>query len=426
MSDGGSGVADRASPERTGLSQVAERRRRASVLTLVADHGLMFAGFSMLIPLLAVHFTVDFGMTATTVGVVLAVRQFAQQGLMVFGGAMGDRWGYKPAIVAGFGVRALGFLWFAYARELDSLIGAALVTAFGGALFEATAKAALANLVPADRRVQLFSVTALVASVGAALGPLIGVALLAVDFLWVGLASAGCFCVACALAAWVLPWERPQRDTQQEGSVFAPLAGVARDTRFVWFTVTMAGFWFVANQVYLCVPIHISRVTGDVSLVGYSFALQAVVAVTLQVPLVRLACRLITPLRTMAVGLGLMGVSLGAIALVGDGVGILLCVAGFAVGRVLVEPVRDAVTAEMAAPGAAAAYFGFGYLSLAFGGTIGNYVGGRLMDLSAAPEYAVVPWAVFAGVGAAAGVGMLIFSRHRWQAQETGGSANLP
>ena len=87
-------------------------------MVLLANSALMSAGFFMLIPLLSVHLTQDAGFSGAAAGAVLAVRQLTQQGLMVFGGALADRVGYKPVIAAGMLVRAAGFFGFALSDAL--------------------------------------------------------------------------------------------------------------------------------------------------------------------------------------------------------------------------------------------------------------------------------------------------------------------
>ena len=47
----------------------------------------------------------------------LGLRQFVQQGLGVFGGAIADRFGAKPMIVTGMLLRAAGFATMAIAHE---------------------------------------------------------------------------------------------------------------------------------------------------------------------------------------------------------------------------------------------------------------------------------------------------------------------
>ena len=75
---------------------------------LLANQTLLNGSFFMLFPLISVHFTRDVGMSATVIGIVLAVRQFSQQGPMIFGGALADRIGYKRAIAIGLLVRGTG------------------------------------------------------------------------------------------------------------------------------------------------------------------------------------------------------------------------------------------------------------------------------------------------------------------------------
>src|SRR5437762_14026983 len=99
------------------------------VWVLLADQVLMNTGFFMLFPLLTVHLTRDLGFDATGVGLVLAGRNLLQQGAAPLGGSLSDRIGYKPAIVAGFGIRAAGFLLFALSHELAGVVAGAFVTA---------------------------------------------------------------------------------------------------------------------------------------------------------------------------------------------------------------------------------------------------------------------------------------------------------
>src|SRR5690349_529748 len=137
-------------PDAPGLLNGQERQRGIAVL--LTNEALTWGGFYMLIPLLSVHLTRDAGYSGALAGTVLAVRQFTQQGLMLFGGALADRVGYRPVIAAGMLIRALGFFGFALSDRLPAVLGAAIVAALGGALFEASGKAALAALTPPEGR----------------------------------------------------------------------------------------------------------------------------------------------------------------------------------------------------------------------------------------------------------------------------------
>lgn len=69
------------------LDYVTRKRGFVSVLAVTF---LMNAGFFLIIPLVSVHYVDRLGRAAAFIGLVLAVRQFVQQGLTVFGGALAD------------------------------------------------------------------------------------------------------------------------------------------------------------------------------------------------------------------------------------------------------------------------------------------------------------------------------------------------
>ena len=58
-------------------------------------------GFYMLMPYLAQHLSTGAGLAAWTIGLILGLRNFSQQGLFLVGGTLADRLGYKPMIMSG-------------------------------------------------------------------------------------------------------------------------------------------------------------------------------------------------------------------------------------------------------------------------------------------------------------------------------------
>ncbi|MBA2467845.1 MAG: MFS transporter, partial [Chloroflexia bacterium] len=77
------------------------RQRNRGILALMVSNLFSWGGFFLLIPLVAVHYVDDLGWAAGTVGIMLAVRQFAQQGISPVFGMVCDRIGPKPLICAG-------------------------------------------------------------------------------------------------------------------------------------------------------------------------------------------------------------------------------------------------------------------------------------------------------------------------------------
>src|SRR5438270_8179377 len=80
------------------LSSPSAADRQRGLRVLLVDTFLMWGGFFMVVPLIAVHYVDGMGWSAGSVGVVLAVRQFAQQGLTPLSGMLADRFGPKGLI----------------------------------------------------------------------------------------------------------------------------------------------------------------------------------------------------------------------------------------------------------------------------------------------------------------------------------------
>ena len=120
--------------------------RRRGLYTVMAVTFLMNAGFFLIIPLVSVHYVDRLGWAAAFIGLVLAVRQFTQQGLTVFGGALADRFGPRRLILTGIMIRTVSFVVMGYAAQPWVLLLSGFLAAVGGALFDAPQRATLATL----------------------------------------------------------------------------------------------------------------------------------------------------------------------------------------------------------------------------------------------------------------------------------------
>src|SRR5947208_5474045 len=136
--------------------------RRRGLYTLMADSFLMWAGFFMIIPLLSIYYVEKLGWAATSIGIVLAVRQFTQQGLTPISGVLADRFGAKGLILAGLLLRTIGFGSMAWADTFPLLIGCSILAALGGSMFESPRSAAVAALTDDTNRGRYYALTGVV------------------------------------------------------------------------------------------------------------------------------------------------------------------------------------------------------------------------------------------------------------------------
>jgi MFS family permease len=175
-----------------------------SVQLLLLNQLTINLGFYMLIPYLAAHLSDGLGLATWLVGLVLGVRNFAQQGMFLVGGALADRFGYKPLIVAGCALRTVGFGLLGVVDSLPALLVASAATGFAGALFNPAVRAYLARDA-GERRVEAFALFSVFYQAGILLGPLVGLALTGISFSLTCLVSAGVFALLTVLQIRALP-----------------------------------------------------------------------------------------------------------------------------------------------------------------------------------------------------------------------------
>ena len=95
-------------------------------------------------------------------------------GLLLSAGALGDRFGRRPALQVGFVIFGLGSVISAIATSANQLIGTRAVMGIGGALIMPATLSIITNVFPPEERGRAIGVWAGVAGLGAALGPLTG------------------------------------------------------------------------------------------------------------------------------------------------------------------------------------------------------------------------------------------------------------
>jgi MFS family permease len=159
-------------------------------------------GFYMVLPYLATYLRDHLGLAGTTIGLILGLRAFSQQGLFMVGGMLADRYGPRLVILADILIRIAGFLMLG----LNTLIAGVIMIGFAAALFSPAVESSIARVAgDVERetslpRTQVFSMGTVSLQLGATVGPLIG-ALLLVNYRLSCLVAAGVF--ACMWLAYL-------------------------------------------------------------------------------------------------------------------------------------------------------------------------------------------------------------------------------
>jgi DHA1 family multidrug resistance protein-like MFS transporter len=113
----------------------------------------------------------------------------------------------------------------------------------------------------------------------------------------------------------------------------------------------------------------------------------------------------------LVVGMGIMALAMGSIAMTQTFSALLVCIAGFSIGNLIATANQSTVIAGMAQPDARGSYFGVSAIALAVGGSLGNLVGSALYGASTTNGLPAVPWLVIGGVGAISTAGLWLLNR---------------
>ncbi|NGM15197.1 MFS transporter [Verrucosispora sp. CWR15] len=270
---------------------------------LVVNQFGVNVGFYLLLPYLAGHLADDVGLSAAVIGIVLGVRNLSQQGLFLLGGSAADRLGARGVIIAGCALRAVGFGLFALSTSLPSLLAASILSGLAGALFNPAVRSYVAQAA-ADRRAEAFALFNVFASAGALLGPLLGAALLLVDFRAAALSAAAVF---AALTVAQAVWLPAQPVTASEATVWHDWRTAVTDRRFLAFSTALAGMFTLQTQLYLILPMQAEHVTGQPVAVAVLFVVSTVVTLTLQLPLTGWLHRRVSRGASITAGMAVMG-----------------------------------------------------------------------------------------------------------------------
>ncbi len=337
------------------------------VRLLLVNQFAVNTGFYLLIPYLAAHLG-GLGMSAAVIGVVLGVRTLSQQGLFLVGGTASDRLGPRATILAGCGLRAVGFGLFAVGDSLTVVLAASVLSGLAGALFNPAVRAYIA-LEAGEARTEAFARFNVYAQAGALFGPVLGsVLLLWGNFRVSAVVAAGIFAALTIAQAVVLP-ARPA--ARRGGSVLGDWRECLANRRFVAFTCVLSGMFVLQNQLYLLLPIQAQKATGSAGVVAALFIVSTVVTLLFQVRITRLVSVWARG-PVIAAGLAVMGAGFAVPALWSGLVPVLIATLALAVGVMIAHPLVYDLIPSFGPDSLAGTHFGVFYLGSGLAAALGN------------------------------------------------------
>jgi MFS family permease len=233
------------------------------------------------------------GFSAPEAGLALGAYGAGTVAGVLVGGMLADRLGARLCtLVSMVGAAAL-IPAIQYLHDIRAVVAVVLAVGIVTQVFRPAASALLGELTPRHQRVMIFSIYQMAFSIGNALAPLIGAALVAISYdvlFW----TEALACLAFAAVAVVaLPRRRVVRDAGPAGAA-APRVGygaVLADRRYLLFLAAA----FVNLTVYLqsvaVLPLAMRDAGLPTAWYGAMFLLNGLVVLVLQLPVTRVVQR---------------------------------------------------------------------------------------------------------------------------------------
>lgn len=161
----------------TPAAGLRSRSPMAQLLVLFVTAFVDMVGLAMIVPLLP-YYATKFGASATIVGVLVSAFSVAQLLVAPVWGRFSDRYGRRPAILAGLVITAGAYAIFGFADSVLALLLSRIVQGLGGGTI-GVVQAYVADASTPSERVKSLGWLSAVTSLGAVVGPAFGSAAVA-------------------------------------------------------------------------------------------------------------------------------------------------------------------------------------------------------------------------------------------------------
>ena len=221
-----------------------------------------FAGF-MIRPFLALYLYDKLDDNLLITALIVGLQPLTGLIAGLYAGGLSDKYGRKPVMVAALLIEALSISGYIFADSLVSFALLTIVNGIGGSLFFPAANAQVTDVVPEEKRAEVFALLHTALNLGAAMGPLFGVAIYKINpniaFVFCSLM----FLLFCALLLWKVPETLPKKvrgaeaNEQQVGPQETPKLRLREHKTLVWMMLAAIPFSLLYSQVESILPQHL-------------------------------------------------------------------------------------------------------------------------------------------------------------------------
>lgn len=372
------------------------------VITLIIGTALIFTGFAMSSPFLAIYLAKKTDLNATLIGLLIGSGALAGTFGGFLGGTFSDLLGRKSLIIGSLLTSSLVYFGYAYADQVFLLSICIITGGFTASIFRTVSNAFITDLTEKEQQMKVFSFLNMSLNLGWGIGPLIGVYLGLTSTSIPFIITACIYMVYTIVLFLMLAIYRVQSKVQELNptiSFIESLKILGTDKVLFWFVLgglVLAIAW--GQFSILLSQFLVTEFKNGTELFGILLSVNAVTVIVMQLPMTRWLEKK-HPKQILTIGVlfvmgGLIGFSISYHLFA-----LIIAIILLSIAETVIMPLSSVIIDQISPKGMNGAYFGAQNFS-SFGIFISPILGGFLLDVfNGRMMYAALALIAFASIG---------------------------
>lgn len=363
--------------------------------------------------------------------------------LPTFSGAYADKIGFRNAIMLAFGLLTIGYFGLGALPYKATVIPSLIIVMIGGSFIKSVITGTVAKESNETNRARAFSIFYAMVNVGAFFGKSIAYPIrLNLGLEFINFYASALTFIALIVVYFFYTTTHTAGEGKTIGEIWESFIAVLKNVRLSILIVIVTGFWMIQHQLYASMPKYVIRTVGENASPEWIANVNPLVVV-LTVMFVTQLTRRMRSISSMTIGMFLMPISAFVMAMgpwltgiTGDsisfGIFSLHPIAAMMIGGIIIQALAETFISprflqyfSLQSPkGEEGLYLGFSHLHSFLASLLGFISSGYLLDAYCpdpktlteverltAYDHAHYIWFVYAGVGFAAAVALVIYGK---------------
>lgn len=207
---------------------------------------------------------------------VVGLQPLAGILISLWGGGLADRFGRKPIMVTSLLIQTVSMIGFIFADSVWEFAALSLLLGLGIPLFVPAANAQIVDIVPEEKRAEIFALLHMAFNIGPAIGPLLGLAIFAWNQQIVFTVSSIAFLIYAFAVLIKIPETLPKKDRVELQA--APKLSLGKHRQLYLFTLYAVPIGLLYAQVETTLPLHLkSNFDNYLTILAVLFTINSVI-----------------------------------------------------------------------------------------------------------------------------------------------------